>query len=127
MDRIMTLEDCKRIHRDMWNYIAGAEERNNNLRRKYLKDHFCSRSRSFLINGCALCQYALERYNAYNNCTIFNVSSDVCEFCPALWGTEREKYGYYCESEVDGPSDRIDWRHSKAVDIRDIKWKDEVK
>ena len=123
----MTLEDCKRIHRDMWNYIAGAEERNNNLRRKYLKDDFCSRSRSFLINGCALCQYALERYNAYNNCTIFNVSSDVCEFCPALWGTEREKYGYYCESEVDGPSDRIDWRHSKAVDIRDIKWKDEVK
>ena len=122
----MTLEDCKRIHRDMWNYIAGAEERDNNCSRKYLKDDFCYRSKLYLNNSCALCKYALEQYNAYNNCTKFNVSQAVCEFCPALWGTEREKYGYYCESEVDGSSDSIDWRHSKAVDIRDIKWKDEV-
>ena len=123
----MTLEDCKRIHRDMWNYIAGAEERNNNLRRKYLKDDFCLRSGLYLPNDCALCQYALEQYNVYNNCTIFDVSQDVCEFCPAIWGTEGENRGYYCESEVDGSSDSIDWRHSKADDIRDIKWKDKVK
>ena len=122
----MTLEDCKRIHRDMWNYIAGAEERNSNLKRKYLKDDFCSRSRLYFPNDCALCEYALEQYNAYNKCIIFDVSPDVCEFCPALWGTEGEQRGYYCESEVGGYSDRIDWLHSKAVDIRDIKWKDEV-
>ena len=123
----MTLEDCKRIHRDMWNYIAGAEARNSNLRRKYLKDDFCSRSKLYLDNSCALCEYALEQYNAYNKCTIFGVSPDVCEFCPAIWGTEGEKQGYYCEREFDGSSDSIDWRHSKADNIRDITWKDEVK
>ena len=121
----MTLEDCKRIHRDMWNYIAGVEERNNNLSRKYLKKDFCSRSRLCLINDCALCQYAVEQYNESNKCISFSVSPDVCKFCPALWGTEEETYGYYCEREFDGSSDSIDWRHSKADDIRDITWKDE--
>ena len=122
----MTLEDCKRIHRDIWDYIAGAEARNSNRKRKYLKDDFCSRSKLYLHNSCALCEYALEQYNAYNNCIRFSVSQDVCQFCPTLWGTEGEKRGYYCEREVGGYSDSIDWRHSKAVDIRDIKWKDEV-
>ena len=123
----MTLEDCKRIHRDMWNYIAGAEARNSNLRRKYLKDDFCSRNKLYLDNNCALCGYALEQYSAYNKCAIFGVSPDVCEFCPVIWGTEGEKQGYYCEREFDGSSDSIDWRHSKADNIRDITWKDEVK
>lgn len=122
----MTLEDCKRIHRDMWNYIASAEERNNNLSRKYLKGDFFSRSHIYLVNDCALCQYALEQYNENNKCIILGVSPDVCEFCPALWGTEGEKHGYYCEREFDESFRSIDWRHSTAVDIRDITWKDEV-
>lgn len=127
----MTLEDCKRIHRDMWNYIAGAEDRNTNSEdhsssRLYLKDDFCKRSHLYLNNSCALCKYALDQYNAHNKDTRFCISNDVCAFCPVLWGTEVEKNGYYCESEVDGSPGSIDWRYSKASDIRDITWKDEV-
>lgn len=123
----MTLDECKRIHHDMWNYIAGAEDRNNNSEdhsssRSYLKDDFCVRSHLYFSNSCALCEYALAQYNAHNKCTRFSVSHDVCAFCPALWGTEADKGGYYCERGAES----IDWRYSKADDIRDIKWKDEV-
>lgn len=124
----MTLDDCKRIHHDMWNYIAGAEDRtHHSLSRSYLKDDFCARNHLLFSNNCALCEYALDQYNAHHDeCVAFSVSHDVCTFCPALWGTEGDQYGYYCEHEVDGSAERIDWRYSKADDIRDIKWKDEV-
>ena len=87
---------------------------------------FCVRSHLYFSNNCALCEYALDQYNANNKYTRFGVSHDVCAFCPALWGTEVDTHGYYCEREFDESSVGIDWRYSKADDIRDIKWKDEV-
>lgn len=107
----------------MWNYIAGAEGRTHfSLSRSYLKDDFCTRNHLLFSNNCALCEYALDQYNANTNYIGFSVSPDVCAFCPALWGTEADKGGYYCERGGES----IDWRYSKAEDIRDIKWKDEV-
>lgn len=131
----MTLDECKRIHRDMWNYIVGAEDRNetnsadHSLHRIHLKDDFCSKSQLSLSNNCALCEYALDQYHIHHNKDMrFSISYDVCTFCPAIWGTEVDQYGYYCErgKKDDGLANNIDWRQSKADAIRDIKWKDEV-
>lgn len=130
----MKLDECKRIHRAMWNYIAGTEKRtiyigfadNRSSIRTELKYDFCARSNMTLKNSCALCEYALDYANQKDDeSTHFSVSPDVCQYCPAVWGTEVDTNGYYCERDVDESSEIIDWRYSKASDIRDIKWKDE--
>lgn len=131
----MTLDECKRIHRDMWNYIAEAEERtiyigigdDRSSIRTELKSDFCSRSNMTMNNSCALCEYALDYANQKDDeSTYFSVSHNVCQYCPAVWGAENDLYGYYCErGMLKSDERRLDWRCSKASDIRDIKWKDE--
>lgn len=126
----MTLEECKEIHKEIWDYIAHSYNFIENYtiynRGKIklitdLKRNICDKKGFNLKHDCALCQYTSGR--TYD-----------CKSCPALWGTEDATDKYYCEyatleqlekAKEDGTYLR-NWFLSNPEEVKNIKWKDEV-
>lgn len=115
----MTLEECKKLHKDMWEFIKEQENLTHEDR-PCLKEIYCDRKCVLLLNSCALCSYAQQKAFEQGNYAY----SDMCQYCPAVWGTEDICDSFYCESNID---EHLNWKNSPCDDIIGIKWKDEVK
>lgn len=111
----MTLDECKKIHKDMWEFVK-EQENLTHIGRDYLKKRYCVENDLHLLNNCALCSYAKQKALEQDN----YVYSKLCKYCPAIWGTENICHSFYCESE------HLNWMDSPCDDIIGIKWKDEV-
>lgn len=115
---MMTLEECKKLHKNMWEFVK--EQENSTYKdRHYLKATYCALNGVWLVNHCALCSYARQKAFEQGNYAY----SDMCQYCPAIWGTENICDSFYCESDIDG---HLNWNDSPCDDIIGIKWKDEV-
>lgn len=115
----MTLEECKKLHKDMWEFVKEQENLTHE-NRQYLKASYCAENGVQLINKCALCQYAKQKAVERGVYAYFG----MCQFCPAIWGTENICDSFYCECNKHG---HLNWHDSSCDDIIGIKWKDEVK
>lgn len=116
---MMTLEECKKLHKDMWEFVK-KQENLTGAGRYYIKERYCAKNGVYLLSHCALCSYA--RQKAFEKGVY--ARSDICRYCPAIWGTENICDSFYCESDIDG---HLNWNDSPCDDIINIKWKDEVK
>ena len=117
----MTLEECKKIHKDMWEFVKEQENLTYEyVDRHYLKASYCAENGLHLVNHCALCSYAQQKAFEQGNYALY---SDKCQYCPAIWGTENICNSFYCESSSD---EHLNWWDSPCDDIIGIKWKDEV-
>jgi len=125
----ISLEDCIRLHKEMWIYIAEHldEELDNDSyesqidTRARLKERYCERLienkiiDDYPLHFCFLCQYANNHDEWY-----------PCEQCPAIWGTENiiTIDDVYCEYEVDNqPENVLNWALSNPKDIANIEIK----
>ena len=116
---MMTLEECKKLHKDMWEFVKEQE----NLTpedRHHIKAKYCAENGVHLVNNCALCSYAQQKASEQYD----YVYPNMCQYCPAIWGSEISCDSFYCESDIDG---HLNWYDSPCDDIIGIKWKDEVK
>ena len=127
----ISLEDCIRLHKEMWLYIADHldEELDNDsyesqMNTRYrLKKRYCERLIENKIiddypeHFCFFCQYE-ENYNdRYNQ----------CKCCPGIWETEDQINEYYCECEEDKYSkDVLNWIFSNSEDIANIEIKENL-
>lgn len=123
MEKILTLEDAKIIHKKMWEYVKNHYNDcdyaylSNHVKRYELKKDFCNEHKLELTNNCILCEYALQQ------CIKNGVSETyMCHYCPAIWGTERNLKNYFCDTLN---SDVLCWQFGNLDDIINIKWKDE--
>ncbi len=111
----LSLEECKKIHTEMWNFIKKTTISNSCdtvMIRYQAKKYFCKMHHYDLLNNCALCEYA------HNICP-----DNYCSHCPALWGTEDFLTDFFCDDES---SDEIlCWQFGNLDDIINIKWKEE--
>lgn len=114
---MMTLEECKKLHKDMWEFVKKHEKHTD---RPHLKANYCVKNGVNLVNHCALCDYAQRK--AYEQGDF--EYSDMCQYCPAIWGTENICDSFYCESNIDG---HLNWEDSPCDDIIGIKWKEEAR
>lgn len=122
---MLTLDECKRLHRDMWDYISNQHNNVGIRDRNELKASFISNNdgNRMVANHCYLCQYAAEQAKAkgYNR---------ICKYCPALWGSENFTKNGYCEFSYFDEFDSdimIDWIESDPAKVRDVPFKDEVR
>lgn len=129
----ISLEDCVRLHKEMWMYIA--EHLNEELggtnsyeaqinARANLKVRYCRKLvEDKIIDNypqefCFICQYATN-----------HDEWDRCEQCPAIWGTEDiiTIDNVYCEYELDNQSkDVLNWVLSNPKDIANIEFKENL-
>lgn len=117
----MTLKECKKIHKEMWEYVRDNMPIEPALdtahKRNLLKFEFCDKTNLSLANNCACCEYARESSGLQNFC------GSCCQFCPAVWGTEKGNLeDYFCDT-LD--PDFLCWQASNFEDIINIKWKEE--
>lgn len=126
---MLTLEEVKEKHRKMWDYISKQCNNDGVKNRTELKASFISNNdgNTFVLNHCYLCQYASERSVTDRSSNAYN----MCEFCPALWGSENFLKSGYCESscsyyEFDQDT-MIDWIQTDPAKVRDVPFKDEVR
>lgn len=124
----ISLEDCIRLHKEMWMYISehlDEELRNDNSyasqldTRNILKKRYCRKLvEDKIIDDCPIhfcffCQYG-ENYDDYN----------PCEYCPGIWKTEGFMDKYYCEcEEYEYSKNVLNWILSNPEDIANIKIK----
>lgn len=119
---MMTLEECKKLHKDMWEFVKEQENLTHEDRH-YLKASYCAENGMHLLNHCALCSYAQQKAFEQGDYEYDN----MCQYCPAIWGTEDICDTFYCEYYRIYPiAEHLNWRHSPCDDIIGIKWKDEV-
>lgn len=116
----MTLEECKKLHKDMWEFVKKQENLTPEESRNYIKAKYCAENDVHLVNHCALCSYAQQKAFEQHDYAYPN----MCQYCPAIWGSEISCDSFYCESDIDG---HLNWNDSPCDDIIGIKWKDEVK
>lgn len=57
----MTLEECKKLHKDMWEFVKEKENLTDEDRH-YLKASYCALNGERLVNHCALCSYAQQKH-----------------------------------------------------------------
>lgn len=129
----MTLDECKKIHKDMWQYIVDNESKylkdlpghiqdaRKGRIRHMLKQSYCAIHNLDLRYDCAICQYAHEQYLKTGNGTCC-----ICKFCPIKWNNKSKYYDaafdlFYCEYE--GQS----WMTEPAELIRDLLFKEDNK
>ena len=109
---ILTREEAIRIHRDMWRYLKEHGAGKETIERKELKHNYCRTHGYNFKYNCVLCEYA----DSYGGCCA----------CPAIWGSEDEKQGVFCEGCEKGVEEGyIDWRYSDLDDIINIRMKGE--
>lgn len=144
----MTLEECKILHRRMWDYIREIDvdwkdafrdvrAERNRVKRDFMADKVFNNI--YLLNHCALCEYARQQYILNEN-PLTSRRDTICYYCPAVWGTENILKNGFCEGynffpirnkltgKVTRWSDKsmVDWGYSDPVRIRDIPFKDEL-
>lgn len=108
----LTREEAIRIHRDMWRYLKECRAEKSAIERGELKHKYCKEHGYLFKSNCALCEYA----DSYGG----------CHACPAIWGGEDEKQGFFCTGcKRDVEEGHIDWRYSNLDDIINIKMKGE--
>lgn len=108
----LTREEAIRIHRDMWRYLKEHGAGKGTIERGVLKDNYCLTHGYNFKSNCVLCEYA----GSYGG----------CRACPAIWGSEDEKQGFFCEGCEKGVEEGyIDWRYSDLDDIINIRMKGE--
>lgn len=66
MEKILTLEDTKILHKKMWEYVKNHYNDNyaylsDPAKRHTLKKDFCNKFGLNLPNNCFLCEYALQQ------------------------------------------------------------------
>ena len=130
MEKELDLEQCKQIHRDMWEYVKQHRDMDDGRDRGISKRIFCEINKLRLLNYCALCEYARQQFlkNNNNNQDAVLWGENLCKYCPALWGNEDKTDSYYCEYGIhdeDCDDEELNWIISKCDDIINIKWKDE--
>lgn len=113
----MTFEECKKLHKDMWEFVKKQENLTHGGR-GYLKKRYCVENGLHLLNNCALCSYAKQKALEQDD----YVYSKMCKYCPAIWGTENIYHSFYCESDED---EHLNWMNSPCDNIIEIKWKGE--
>lgn len=110
-------------HKKMWEFIKEQEkdcgyipnvENRFALKSNYLYNYTVDVEP---LNNCYLCEYARRAF--------INSSADcMCDCCPCLWGSENERYGFYCEPD-EGESG-VCWATSPVDDIINLPIKPEL-
>lgn len=145
----MTLEECKILHQRMWDYIKEVDVnwkdsfRDSRAERHRIKEDFLKNkvfNDMYLLNNCALCEYARQQSLISDPMICASRIDMICEHCPVVWGTENILDYGFCEGYPRFPirdkatgkvtlwedKSMLDWRYSDPTRIRDIPFKDEL-